>query len=434
MPYYVVRGTVPPKKHTVHKQADGSLAYEEMIGEEGFSGSASMLYHRRVPSAMIDSRPWDLGDLKTQPNYPLRPLHLRLGDLFPGEAYVGKDPVRHRRLVLGNGDVRINYVVADTVSPLYSNATGDECVYVQSGRARLESVFGQLEVGAGDYVILPRTTIHRWVPLGVDEHGPLRFFCIEASSHIVHPRRHLSKYGQFLAGSPLTERDLRVVDGPSLAPHPEQEEPVDVYVKHRGRAAHGIVGSVVTHATHPFDVEGWDGYVYPYAFSVHDFEPVTGSIHQPPPAHQVLEGYNFVDLQLRPAPAGLPPGRHPAAVLPLERRLRRGAVLLRRRLHGPQGHRHRRRIGDPAPVGPLARPAGPRVRERPRRDRDRRARRDDRHLPSAGDRRGRHGQRRRPVRVVLERRGPRRPHRAGAVVIDGRAAKHRRHSPCRRVF
>ena len=83
---------------------------------------------------MIDSRPWDLGDLKTQPNYPLRPLHLRLGDLFPGEAYFGKDPVRHRRLVLGNGDVRIHYVVADTVSPLYSNATGDECVYVQSGR------------------------------------------------------------------------------------------------------------------------------------------------------------------------------------------------------------------------------------------------------------------------------------------------------------
>lgn len=287
MPYYVRAGALPPKKHTVHRHADG-MYFEELVGEEGFAGSSSLLYHRHVPSAMIDSRPWDLGDLKTQPNYPLRPLHLRLDDLFPGESYEGRDAVRARRLVVGNEDVRIAFVAADTASPLYSNATGDECVYVQSGHATIESTFGTLHVGPGDYVIVPRTCIHRWVP-----DGPLRAFCIEASSHIVHPPKHLSRHGQFLEGSPLTERDLRVVTGPMPAPqHPD--EPVDVYVKHRGRAAHGIVGSIVTHAHHPFDVEAWDGFVYPYAFSIHDYEPITGRIHQPPPMHQVLEGANFV--------------------------------------------------------------------------------------------------------------------------------------------
>ena len=302
MPYYVRAGVVPPKKHTVHHQADGSLAYEEMIGEEGFSGSASLLYHRRVPSAMVDSRPWDLGDLKTQPNYPLRPLHLRLGDLFPGEAYAGNDLVRSRRLVLANDDVRIAYVVGDTASPLYSNATGDECLYVQSGRARLESTFGTLDVGPGDYVILPRTTIHRWVPLD----GPVRAFCIEAGSHIVHPRRQLTAGGQFVAGAPITERDLRVVDTPFVVDDVDQR--VDVYVKHRGRG--GIVGSVVTHATHPFDVEGWDGYVYPYAFNIADFEPITGSLHQSPPVHQVLEGHRFVVCNFVPRRLDL----HPDAI------------------------------------------------------------------------------------------------------------------------
>jgi len=286
MPYYVRAGDVPPKKHTVHHLAGGGLAYEEVIGEEGFAGAASLLYHRGVPSAIVDSRPWDLGDLKTQPNNPLRPLHLRLGDLFPGETYRSTDAVRGRRLVLGNGDVRIAYVVAGTASPLYSNATGDECVYVQAGQARLESVFGTLDVRPGDYVIVPRACIHRWLPTG-DE--PLRLYCIEAAGHITHPRRHLSRDGQFLAGSPITERDLRVTSGPLLA---ADDGPVDVYVKQR--TAHGALGSLVTHAHHPFDVEGWDGYLYPYAFSVHDYEPVTGRLHQPPPAHQVLEGPNFV--------------------------------------------------------------------------------------------------------------------------------------------
>lgn len=287
MTYYLRAGTVPAKRHTVMRRGDGAIAYEELIGEEGFSGAASLLYHRGVPSQTIDSRPWDLGDVKTRPNHPLRPLHLRLGDLFPGDSHESNDAVRHRRLVLGNRDVRIAYSVGSRPSPLYSNATGDELVFVQSGRARLESVFGALEVGAGDYVIVPRATIHRWVP-----DGPLRLLCVEANSHIRHPRKHVNRVGQFLEGSPITERDLRPVEGPLLADPAEADEPVDVYVKHR--TAHGAAGSVVTHAHHPFDVEGWDGHVYPYAFNIGDYEPITGRIHQPPPAHQVLEGHNFV--------------------------------------------------------------------------------------------------------------------------------------------
>jgi len=310
MPYYLRAGTVPPKRHTVHHLIDGGLAYEEVIGEEGFAGAASLLYHRGVPSAMIDARPWDLGDLKTQPNSPLRPLHLRLGDLFPGDAYAALDAVRGRRLVLGNADVRICYVVAGLPSPLYSNATGDECVYVQAGRARLESVFGALDVHPGDYVIIPRATIHRWLPTGPEEGPaePLRLYCVEASSHITHPRRHLSRSGQFLEGSPITERDLRPVRGPLLAEPAVADEPADVYVKQR--TAHGVVGTRVTHAHHPFDVEGWDGYLYPYAFNIADYQPVTGRIHQPPPAHQVLEGHNFVMCNFVPRPLDY----HPDAI------------------------------------------------------------------------------------------------------------------------
>lgn len=295
MPHYVRAGSVPAKKHTVTRDDEGSLAYEELIGEEGFSGSSSLLYHRGVPSAIVDSRPWDLGDLKTQPNMPLRPLHLRLGELFPGDTHADTDAVTGRRLVLGNGDVRIGYVVTSKASPLYSNATGDECVYVQSGTGQLESVFGCLDVGPGDYVIVPRACIHRWLPHssdGSDAGGPLRLFCVEATSHITHPKRHLSRFGQFLEGSPITERDLRVAQGPLLADASGPDEPVDVYVKHRVRS--GIAGTRMTHAHHPFDVVGWDGYLYPYAFNVSDYEPITGRIHQPPPAHQVLEGNNFV--------------------------------------------------------------------------------------------------------------------------------------------
>ncbi|TCC57413.1 homogentisate 1,2-dioxygenase [Kribbella pittospori] len=284
MTFYRQVGQVPPKRHTQFRKPDGGLYYEELMGEEGFSSDSSLLYHAGVPSAIVDSQVWDLPDLATVPNHPLTPRHLKLHDLFAETSK--SNAVEDRRLVLGNGDVRISYVVAEQPSPYYRNAIGDECVYVEKGSATVETVFGVLNAVEGDYVIIPRATTHRWLP------GPdgVRAYCIEANSHIAPPKRYLSRYGQFLEHSPYCERDLHAAGEPLVV----EDTDVEVLVKHRGSGPGGIVGSRMTYATHPFDVVGWDGCLYPYTFNVSDYEPITGRIHQPPPVHQVFEGNNFV--------------------------------------------------------------------------------------------------------------------------------------------
>jgi len=297
MAHYRSVGSVPPKRHTQHRLPDGQLAYEELMGEEGFSSDSSLLYHRNLPSEIVDAVTWDVGDLATVPNHPIKPLHLKLHDLFPADSdgdSEGVDVVTGRRLVLGNGDVRLSYVVADAPSPLYRNGIGDECLYVERGSARVETVFGAFEVGEGDYLIVPRATTHRWIPLPGDE--PLRVYCIEANSHITPPKRYLSRFGQLLEHAPYCERDLRGPEGPLLADDLglDTEAPTEVYIKHRGNGPGGVVGTIYTYPFHPFDVVGWDGCLYPYVFNVSDFEPITGRVHQPPPVHQVFEGYNFV--------------------------------------------------------------------------------------------------------------------------------------------
>ncbi|MFG2971272.1 homogentisate 1,2-dioxygenase [Streptomyces sp. NPDC048288] len=298
MPYYHRAGSVPPKRHTQHRDPDGNLYYEELMGEEGFSSDSSLLYHRHIPSAVREFRVWDLGDQSLVPNHPLLPRHLSTHKLF-AEGEPGVDAVTGRRLLLGNEDVRLAYVVADAVSPYYRNATGDECLYVEAGRARVESVFGDLEVGDGDYVIVPRATTYRIVPDGV-----VRIYVIEANSHIGPVRRYLSQHGQLLEHAPYCERDFRLPVGPRTV----EGENVDVYIKHRGPG--GVAGAVHTVPNHPFDVVGWDGCLYPYAFSIRDFEPITGRVHQPPPAHQVFEGHNFVVCNFVPRKVDY----HPLAV------------------------------------------------------------------------------------------------------------------------
>jgi homogentisate 1,2-dioxygenase len=284
MPYYRHVGEIPRKRHTQFRQPDGSLYAEELMGVEGFSADSSLLYHRHLPTAIVESEVCQAPAWSRSPNLPLKPRHLRTHKL-DGGGPAGSDPVQGRQHLLANDDCRISYAVADRPSPLYRNAIGDECLYVESGSARLESTFGGLELVEGDYAIVPTSVIHRIVPTGPD---PVRTLVIEATGHIGPPHRYLSARGQHLEHAPYCERDLRGPAEPLLV----DGEDVDVYVQHRGRT--GPVWTRMRYARHPFDVVGWDGCLYPWALSIHDFEPITGRVHQPPPVHQTFEGPRFV--------------------------------------------------------------------------------------------------------------------------------------------
>jgi homogentisate 1,2-dioxygenase len=293
MPYYRQVGELPPKRHTQFRRPDGGLYAEELMGADGFSAESALLYHEHLPTAIVDSRVWEEPAEALTANHPLLPRHLRTSKLDTGSA----DPITGRQLLLANDDVRISYAVADRPSPLYRNAIGDECVYVESGSATVETVFGALTARQGDYVLLPTSTTHRWVPTG---DGPLRTLAVQAGGHIGAPRRYLSPRGQFLESAPYCERDLR---GPT-EPLQASGSDVEVLVRHRAGT------SVLTYADHPFDVVGWDGCLYPYTFNVADFEPITGRVHQPPPVHQTFEGPRFVICSFVPRKVDY----HPLAV------------------------------------------------------------------------------------------------------------------------
>ncbi len=352
MAFYRQAGIIPRKRHTQFRRSAGSLYYEELMGEEGFSSDSALLYHEQIPSAIVDARPWALPDHSTAPNEPLLPRHLRLHDLFDSQEWKRHDVVTARRLVLGNADVRNCYVVAGEASPLYRNAVGDECVYVESGSATVQTVFGPLEVATGDYVVLPRSTTHRWVP-GPDE--PFRAYCLEANSHIAPPPRYLSRFGQFQEHAPYCERDLR---GPG-APEVGEGTDVEVLIKHRGAdpGMGGLAGTVYIYPRHTFDVVGWDGCLYPYAVNIADFEPITGRIHQPPPAHQVFAGTGFVICNFVPRKVSL--GMELRRDLPPRPATVTGELAaLARWLPRPGRHRGGLRNADHPAELPAARPRG----------------------------------------------------------------------------
>ena len=282
MPYYVRVGDVPAKRHTLHREAGGRRLAEELMGEEGFSGESSLLYHRHSPSAITGVEPASVARSPLCANDPLLPWHVRAPKLAPGG-----DLVSDRHVLFGNDAVAICWASADRSSDLYRNAAGDELVYLQSGRAVLESVFGRLEVAAGDYVVLPASTTHRWV---LEE--PVEALVLEAVGHVGIPDRYRTATGQLREGAPYCERDLRPPAGPLLV----DEGPTPVLVRTRaGWSRH-------CHARHPFDVVGWDGCNYPYAFAISAFEPITGRIHQPPPVHQTFQGRGFVVCSFVPRP------------------------------------------------------------------------------------------------------------------------------------
>ncbi|GGL02947.1 homogentisate 1,2-dioxygenase [Mangrovihabitans endophyticus] len=291
MPYYRRVGEIPRKRHTQFRAPDGGLYAEELMGQEGFSSDSSLLYHRHAPTSITAAEAFTPPAYEQVPNRPLKPRHLRTHKLDEGPA----DAVLGRRHLLANADVRIGYAIADRPSPLYRDAVGDECLYVEAGRALIETTFGALEVGPGDYVIIPTSVVHRIVP-----QSQVRLLTIEASGHVGPPKRYLSVRGQFLEHSPYCERDLRGPETPLLVDGSD----VEVLVRARGGWTRHV------YARHPFDVVGWDGCQYPWVFSIHDFEPITGRVHQPPPVHQTFQGPNFVVCSFVPRKVDY----HPQAV------------------------------------------------------------------------------------------------------------------------
>jgi homogentisate 1,2-dioxygenase len=289
--YYRRIGEVPRKRHAQFRRPDGGLYAEELMGESGFSGESSLLYHLRPPTAVVRADPVAdaAGDGALIPNEPLLPRHFRTHEL-PARG----DVVSGRQLLLENDDVRVSYVAAEKPSEYYRNALGDELVYIETGGATLESVYGSLVVATGDYVVVPAGTTHRWLP---DEPVPLRALVVEARGHVGPPARYLSPQGQFLEHAPYSERDLRAPAEPLVV----EGEETSVLVRHRD----GLTR--YTYAHHPFDVVGWDGCLYPYALSIYDFEPIVKRFHAPPPVHQTFEGPRFVVCSFCPRPFDFDP-------------------------------------------------------------------------------------------------------------------------------
>ncbi len=282
---YVSVGEVPRKRHTLFYEPGGARLAEELMGEQGFHGASSLLYHRHSPSALSSVKAVEHQPAQMQANYPLAPWHLRLTKLS-----AGGDAVTGRVALLASETVTVNYFSADAESTLFRDSRGDELYFVQSGGGVLETVFGALDLRPGDYVLVPASTVHRVVPDG--NSGPLQGLVLEANGHIDVPAKYLTPRGQLREGAPYSERDFRAPQVPLLVDEPD----VDVLVATRaGFSRH-------RHVSHPFDVVGWDGCLYPFAFSVHDFEPIVGRVHQPPPVHQTFEGPGFVVCSFVPRP------------------------------------------------------------------------------------------------------------------------------------
>lgn len=294
MPHYVRKGQMPHKRHTQFRRPDGQLYSEEVIGAEGFSGISSIAYHVHPPTVVDkvgDPIPFgvEYADLDF-----LRHRHVRGFDVDSQGAWL-----ESRRYVMGNDDVRLAVCSpSEEMGYFYRNAVADELIYVHDGSGVLESPFGNVPFKQGDYVHVPRTITHRWR----FNEGPRRLLVIESFSEIHFPKRYMNHSGQLLEHSPFCERDIRPPT--DLVTH-DEEGAFEVRI-----AKHGYLHPV-TFRYHPFDFIGWDGYMYPYATSIHDFEPITGRVHQPPPVHQHFTGRNFVVCSFVPRlfdyhPEGIP--------------------------------------------------------------------------------------------------------------------------------
>ena len=297
MPIYHQLGEIPRKRHIVFRRPDGGLYAEELMGHEGFSGTSSLLYHVHPPTTIISARrlknvKWEM-DTETS----LRHRHFRTA-----RAPKGGSPTMDRIPLLFNADIGMLYVEPDVNDAFfYRNSQADEVVYVGEGEGTLESVFGDLQVRSGDYVVIHRNITHRW---NFDlAKGSPKLLVMESRGHVRWPRRYRNEFGQLLEGAPYSERDIR--RPAALRVHDEAGE-FPILVKQYD----AINELVLDH--HPCDVVGWDGYFYPWAFSIHDFEPIVGRIHQPPPVHQTFESDGYVICSFCPRPYDFDPNAIPA--------------------------------------------------------------------------------------------------------------------------
>ncbi|NET08085.1 MAG: homogentisate 1,2-dioxygenase [Symploca sp. SIO2B6] len=295
MTYYYKLGNIPHKRHTQFHQTDGSLYHEELMGTLGFSGIQSLLYHLHPPT-QIQKILWESKvDISYEELGPLRHRHLRTVTLAAeGDAIATRVPL------IANADICIS--VALPTVPMqywYRFAHGDEVIFIHNGCGLLESQYGIIRYRPGDYLVIPTGVVWRILP---DQGVEQRMVVVETSGHIKPPQRYLNKYGQFLEHAPYCERDIRPPS--KLITHDEEGE-FEVRVKARG----GISRYLYKH--HPLDVVGWDGHLWPFAFNIEDFEPITGRIHQPPPVHQTFDGPGFVLCSFVPRmfdyhPLGIP--------------------------------------------------------------------------------------------------------------------------------
>ncbi|MEO1083956.1 MAG: homogentisate 1,2-dioxygenase [Acidobacteriota bacterium] len=278
MTHYLKLGSVPQKRHTQFRQPDGSLYHEELMGIHGFAGIQSILYHLRPPTQVRHVELLRRTEIDYEDQQPLRHRHFRSGPIEPGgDAITGRVPM------MGNQDVILSVVrPTRAMDYWYRFAHGDECIFVHDGTGTLESQFGLLRYRPGDYLVIPTGVVWRMIPDdGVDQ----RMMVTEAMGHIEPPKRYLNRYGQFLEHSPFCERDIR---GPEELLTRDEKGEFEIHVK----ARNGISRFVYDY--NPMDVVGWDGHLWPYAFNIEDFEPITGRVHQPPPVHQTFDGPGFV--------------------------------------------------------------------------------------------------------------------------------------------
>lgn len=277
--YYHKLGHIPPKRHTQFRQPDGSLYKEELVSSEGFSGIYSNLYHIYPPTrikAVLESVKYGP---KRLDDYALKQTHLNTSKV----GATGNDFLEARKVLMTNNDCSISICspTSRKMDYFYKNAEGDEVIFIHDGKGVLISPFGKLEIRQGDYVVIPRTVIYK---LEFEE-GPLRLLIVESASPVETVKRYRNELGQLLEHSPYCERDIR----------PPHELITDsrigefrMKIKKQGY----LHNYVYEHS--PLDLVGWDGFLWPYAFSIHDFEPITGRIHQPPPVHQTFQARNFV--------------------------------------------------------------------------------------------------------------------------------------------